>query len=168
MKKITIRETKVKNWKSFRAIRLEALKTDPKSFGASYEEEIKKTPRTWQDRFKDKNRKVFLAFSDAKVVGMTVVSFESSLKTQHLAKIYSVYVSPSYRRQGIAEKLMEDAIKKVKQIKRIKKVKLQVVTQQNSAIHLYKKMGFKIVGKLKKDLKIRKNYYDSYIMERFL
>jgi len=63
---------------------------------------------------------------------------------------------------------MEDAIKKVKQIKRIKKVKLQVVTQQNSAIHLYKKMGFKIVGKLKKDLKIRKNYYDSYIMERFL
>jgi putative acetyltransferase len=47
------------------------------------------------------------------------------------------------------------------------KIKLEVVVDNNGAINLYKKNGFKIVGTMKKDRYINGEYVDVHIMERY-
>ena len=60
---------------------------------------------------------------------------------------------------------MDKVILLIKEYKITKKIKLTVNTKQTSAIELYKKFGFKIVGKLINELYINEKYYDEVIME---
>jgi len=165
---IAIKKAKLIDWAQYKEIRLDALKTNPESFGRSYKEEVNTPINKWKDKFKDKNSIRLLALEDKKVIGVLVIVFETAINLAHIAHIYSVYVKPKYRGKGIATKLMNHAISIIKSQKRIKKIKLSVVTKQLSAIHLYEKFGFKKVGELKKEMKIKGNYYDEYIMELFL
>ena len=74
-------------------------------------------------------------------------------------EINNIYVKEDYRNSGIASKLLEYMIKEIKDIDNIT---LEVRVDNESAINLYKKFGFKIIG-------VRKNYYediDGYLMER--
>ena len=67
------------------------------------------------------------------------------------ADIESVYVLPEYRRQGIADGLVERAVAFAK-AQGAKKVLLEVRASNYSAISLYKKHGFE-------QLSVRKKYY---------
>ena len=59
-----------------------------------------------------------------------------------------IYVSPGYRRAGIAKKLIENFIKKVKP----KSIMLEVRHSNIPAINLYKSLGLQIISE-------RKGYY---------
>lgn len=65
--------------------------------------------------------------------------------------INSVFVFPSFRRKGIAEKLLSAVINTAKE-KRLDKIFLEVRETNAPAIKLYQKAGFNSVG-------IRKKYY---------
>ena len=87
--------------------------------------------------------------------------------------INSLWVKPKYRRQGFATLLMNDAITKMKGID------LTVSRSNKSAINLYKKLGFVIIGdgnskseywmklrsKLTKDDKVINESYDDITTE---
>tara|TARA_B100000315_G_scaffold51735_1_gene46157 strand:+ start:32 stop:526 length:495 start_codon:yes stop_codon:yes gene_type:complete len=163
-----IKIAKLKNWKEFRDIRLDALRVDPIAFGASHEEESKLSVKDWKNKFGKKERFIFLYYYDKKVVGMTRVSFELSEKIRHIANVYEVYVKPEYRGKGISSELMKFALKFIKSKRKIKKISLYVSTSRLLALKLYKKFGFKIVGELKREVKIRGKYYDAYVMELLL
>ena len=60
--------------------------------------------------------------------------------------IPEIYVLPQYRKQGIAEKLCEEALRQLKE-KGYKKVQLNVFSG-NHAKHLYQKLGFQEVSTL--------------------
>ena len=66
--------------------------------------------------------------------------------------ISNVAVSPSFRRQGVANALITQLIERTK--KRLAFLTLEVRESNTSAIKLYSKHGFELVGK-------RKNYYDK-------
>lgn len=156
-----------KDWKEYKEIRLEALKNNPEAFGASYEDEAKRSGARWKKSLKDKNKTVFLVLDNNKPVAISMILFESSKRFDHIARISSVYVNPEYRGRKLSSKLMELIIKEAKR-KKIMKIQLKVVTSQESAIALYKKFGFKVVAKLNKEMKIGNKYYDEYLMEREL
>ncbi len=79
--------------------------------------------------------------------------------------ISNVAVSPSCRRQGIADALIDTLVCKAEE-KQLSFVTLEVRESNTAAISLYKKHGFTEVG-------LRKNYYEkptenAILMTRFL
>jgi len=71
--------------------------------------------------------------------------------------IADVYVSPKYRGKGIAMKLLAASENLKKRFKK-KFVEVDVSKKNRSAYNLYKKLGFKVIGKKEKYdvLKLRK------------
>lgn len=103
-----------------------------------------------------KNNLLYVAKQDNEVVGYIL----TLIKRSH-PKIYSLGVSEAFRGQNIASKLFATTIDELK-ILGFKKLELEVRTDNNAAIELYKKLGFTIK-------KTSKAFYldgcDAYIME---
>lgn len=69
------------------------------------------------------------------------------------SEIYDIAVSSNYRKKGIGQLLMEEAISFAKE-KGAEKMFLEVASKNSSAQALYKKNGFEIDG-------VRKSYYQN-------
>ncbi len=108
------------------------------------------------------------ALSDDKPVGTMTYLFGDRIKTKHIARIFAVYVKPDYRGQGIAKKLLDDALEQIRENKDVVKVQLMVNPKQKAAVTLYKSKGFTVVGELKRELKIGEEFYDEFVMEKVL
>ena len=76
-----------------------------------------------------------------------------------------MFVKKDYRDKGIGEFMIRQALKYAHQ-EGIKIVKLSVFANNNRAIHLYKKLGFKKVGLLNGTLKDKGRYFDEIIMAK--
>ncbi len=89
----------------------------------------------------------------------------NKLSVKKLGHVISIAVLPEYRRRGIATKLLNKAMRILKEEYSCGEVYLEVRVSNNPAIHLYQKLGFKIV-------KVSKRYYvdgeDAYVMARSL
>ena len=81
----------------------------------------------------------------------------------HVVSVTSLIVSKNHRRKGIAEKLMTYSMKKL--LPETKIITLAVDAKNKPAINLYKKLGFKKYGLLKKASLIKGKYVDNYMME---
>jgi len=162
--KIKIKKLNKNRWKDYRDLRLEALKKEQIAFGSSYNEEKNISEEEWKKRIKN----VLFAFSKDKPIGMIVYIRESKIKTKHTANIFGVYVTREYRGQGVGKKLVDSALARIRKSKGVLKIKLTVNPKQKAALKLYQNYGFKIVGKLKKELYIGGRFYDELIMEKIL
>ena len=95
----------------------------------------------------------YIAYVDENILGY--IEYNDIYET---IDIVNVFVKEGERRKGIGEKLLEFLISENKDKKNIT---LEVNSQNEPAINLYKKLGFKQVG-------TRKEYYkgiDGYLME---
>ncbi len=63
---------------------------------------------------------------------------------------------------------MQALIEGLSRIPQIVKLRSGVNTEQDAAVGLYEKFGFEMIGTVKKELKIGDQYYDEYLMEKFL
>ena len=98
------------------------------------------------------------AFDGEKIVGFAIFH-----RIGEEGEIFNIAVSPEYRGQGVGSRILEAVIRNA-MLNMVKKVFLEVRPSNEPAIALYKKYGFKQVGR-------RKNYYikpveDAIIMER--
>lgn len=150
-------------WREFRDLRLRALINDPIAFGRSYEYEKSFSHHEWKRILG--NERFLFALVDDQIVGMIGYNFSDQTKTKHIAEIIGVYVDPKFRGMKIGYQLIKEIIRLIKSNK-FKKVKLGVNTQQKSALRLYQKFGFEIVGKFEKELKVNNRYYDEFILEK--
>ena len=85
--------------------------------------------------------------------GHTVVGYVGSQSSIDEADIMNVAVHPDYRRQGIAEKLINTLVADLKK-RGCHALLLEVRVSNTPAITLYEKLGFAQVG-------CRKNYYQN-------
>jgi ribosomal-protein-alanine N-acetyltransferase len=83
--------------------------------------------------------------------GETVVAYVGSQSVLGETDMMNIAVSPNYRRQGIAEKLVVELIEKLRE-KGNHSLMLEVRSSNDPAQKLYEKLGFEQVGR-------RKNYY---------
>lgn len=159
------------DWKLYRGLRLESLQESPQAFSGSLEKEEKFTEKEWREKLERanslKNRLLFAKF-EGKVVGFLSALIGDSPKLEHFVLIDAMYVSESARRKGVAKKLVEALLEEIKAHSEVIKVQLAVTAEQKAAVSLYEGFGFKIVGELKKDLKVGNTYYDLYLMELLL
>lgn len=79
-----------------------------------------------------------------------------------------VIINKKYRDLGIGEHLIDIAIRESKKLNNKEKIILSCFSTNKRAIHLYKKMGFKEVGKRKKQFYMNSTYYDEVMMELFI
>ena len=155
----------VKRWKEYKELELHALRTELKAFRYSYGQILKKPADFWKKDLK--TRDIFFAEINNKLVGMATLTYEESPKAKHIVTINRVYVHEDYREHGIAELLLHKIIEHVKKKEYVKELRLKVNITQKPAISLYKKLGFKRIVTLKKELKVKHRYYDEYMMEKF-
>ena len=151
-------------WAEYRDLRLEALKTDPEAFGSSFEEEADFTEEKWKERMKD----VFFAFVEGTPIGMLGIVFNDRVKQRHTAHIFGVYVTPKHRRTGAGRALLKAALSEARDHGGIVKVQLGVVPEMRAAVALYQSAGFRTVGRMKKEIRVGRKYYDMLTMEKLL
>ncbi|XP_027162384.1 histone acetyltransferase MCC1 [Coffea eugenioides] len=92
-----------------------------------------------------------------------LLRFDSSKSDQTLVYILTLGVVDSYRNFGIASSLIREAIKYAANISNCRAVYLHVISYNNPAIHLYKKMSFQCVRRLHAFYFINGQHYDSYL-----
>jgi ribosomal protein S18 acetylase RimI-like enzyme len=161
---IEIRRLPADRWRDYRNLRLEALESDSAAFGSSGREEEALTDDEWKRRI----RNVLFAVTDGIPIGMIVYIFNVRAKTKHVADIYGVYVSAKHRGEGIGEVLLQHALSEIRKNRHVIKVRLSVNSTLLPAVWLYKKAGFVVVGRARKDLKIGRKFYDLLYMEKML
>ena len=159
-----IRKLTAIDFDKWKALRLEAVKLNPESFGESFDN-VKKQDKLW---FEDSLKKgaVFAYEKDDMMVGL-IGAFPMILgNLLHRSVLFGLYVKPEFRKHGIANELVERVIDFVEPTH--EQLHLTVTTNNEAAVALYKKHGFVIYGTEPNALKIGNNYYDEYLMVRKL
>lgn len=100
------------------------------------------------------------------LIGYLIAMGGSARKTRH--SIYLVIgILEEYRGVGIGTRLFQE-LENWAVHSNIVRLELTVVTQNEAGVKLYKKSGFEVEGLKRKSLKIGKDYYDEYFMEKIL
>ncbi len=105
----------------------------------------------------------YVAIKKGKIVGQIKVVFGKSIH-KHRIDLTSLIVLPIERKQGIGTSLMEYAINDLPT--EVNLVLLAVDNKNKKAISIYKKLGFKKYGVLKRASKIQGKYVDNLLMEK--
>ena len=130
-------------------------------FGNIEEQDLHCMKETLPQYFKNhlnRDLVVFVAKENDEIVGFA--GFSTCLDE---ASLNNIVVKKSHRNRGIGGELLESLIELCSQL-RMKTFTLEVDIENEPAIHLYEKFGFKNLG-------IRKNYYnnsrDAFIMTKY-
>lgn len=121
------------------------------------EEHVKKAIK----EIKEKNRIQFLAEADNNLVGNVQIKRLHG-KSMHVGEL-GIFIKKGYIDKGIGKLMIQQALKYARK-EGIKIVTLSVFANNYRAIHLYKKLGFKKAGLLKRTLKDKGRYFDEIIM----
>lgn len=169
MGQIKIASLPPKEWKKYREIRLEALKTNPTAFLNTFRDVKKYPEEKWRKQLEQSQKKdgafFLFAFDEGKIIGMNGLYWVKKPVTKHIAEIFGVFVNPNYRGQDIGKKLMEEIISEIKKNPQFTKIKLGVNAENIPALKLYESFGLKVVGKLEKELKFGDRYCDELLLE---
>ncbi len=117
----------------------------------------------------DKKVMVFLvAEYEGKIVGTTSIDLGKGRK-DHIGG-FGITIRDGYRGIGLGKHLTSEVIKLAKkELKPSPKIiQLEVYVNNKPAIALYKKMGFKIVAKLPKQIQYKGKLIDEFVMFKFL
>jgi ribosomal protein S18 acetylase RimI-like enzyme len=126
-------------WQEYRAIRLEALRTDPDAFGATLESTLQRPDEWWQKVLEtalvDPNKTALFAELDGSIVGMAGAYPEEEAGC---VDVTGMFVRPSERGKGIGRALLQAVVDEVS----AERVRLCVNASMPAAVGLYKRSGF--------------------------
>ena len=117
---------------------------------------------------KDKKKVYLIAKDGNKVVANTSIDL-GIFKRNHIGK-FAIGIRDGYRGMGLGKYLMQEIMKLAKkELNPSPKIfQLEVYESNKPAIGLYKKMGFKIVGKIPKQVQHKGKLISEYIMIKVL
>ncbi len=145
-------ELPVSEWRAYKSLRLEALKTDQQAFAKPYDDEAAYPDEKWMERIeRTKSRDAWMYFAKDtdidELVGMIGGYRDEENRAKHSAQIWGVYVHPSYRGKGLSSILMSRILTEFEKNEDIAKAVLEVNIDQTSAIKLYEKFGFSVINR---------------------
>ena len=104
--------------------------------------------------------------SKQRIIGSASLKFNQQEALKHKTEL-GITVYDDYQNMGIGTALLKHLIG-IARMKKLNKIYLQVSTTNDRAINLYKKAGFKIEGKLRRESYINGKYRDEYRMALLL
>lgn len=117
---------------------------------------------------KKKSEVYLIAECDNDIVGITSVKLEKWRKN-HIGGL-GIAIRNGYREMGLGKQMMSEIINlAAKQLKPNPKIiQLNVFVNNKPAINLYKKMGFKIIARLPKQIQYKNKLVAEFIMMKYL
>jgi RimJ/RimL family protein N-acetyltransferase len=104
---VTIRRVRTEEWPAFRALRLEALRTDPLAFGSTLERELEYPDAEWQRRVAS----AATATREATFVAIDpsggFVGMVGCFPDQTAEIVYGMYLAPALRGRGLGGRLLD-------------------------------------------------------------
>lgn len=142
-----IRQLVPEDAEAYLSVRLEALRESPSAFASKYEEEKQNKAEKYRSRFKASgNSLTYGAFEQSELVGMVTLVRSHYFKLRHRAALVAMYVKSEKRGIGLGKKLVLRVIEEAAKVKGIEQLNLSVVTDNESARHLYRSVGFEGFG----------------------
>ena len=86
------------------------------------------------------------AWLDGELVGSAILRREPGRKFRHKANIFSVYVKPDARGQGVARTLMLEVIARARLLDQVTQLQIGVMSTQIAARAMYDSLGFEAWG----------------------
>jgi ribosomal protein S18 acetylase RimI-like enzyme len=102
---------------------------------------------------------------EQRIVGSATLSFNKNEIFKHKAEL-AIAVHDDYQNMAIGTLMLKHLLD-IAKIKELRKVWLLVNTDNDRAVHLYKKVGFEIEGKLSKERYSESRFGDEYRMAVF-
>jgi ribosomal protein S18 acetylase RimI-like enzyme len=136
---LTIRRISESEWKVYKNLRLEALRLAPEAFSSKYSDNIIIADEEWKKRVSkyatDINACNLIAWKDDLALGMVTYINEEQ------PSMYQMWVNPSFRKLGIAEKLVSTLQEWLKDSGQ-KTLICSVYKNNFAALNLYLRLGF--------------------------
>ena len=153
---------------AFWNIRLRALRDNPESFGASYEEILERgiagIAQGLRKRDAAPDDVTFGAFDGSTLVGIAGFRREEEAKRRHKGVIWGMYVPQELRGRGIGKALLQAAIAYARTLPGLEQINLAVVLTNREARHLFISLGFETYGLERQALKLHDRYFDQELM----
>jgi ribosomal protein S18 acetylase RimI-like enzyme len=153
------------DWRDLRAIRLEALRSEPAAYSSSYEETLARSDEHWQQRLASDHSVHLLARAQSRPIGMVGGYLGSDEGDESVAVVFGMYVAREYRGRGIGRLLLSSLIDHLSAFPQISTIRLWVTETQDSARALYESMGFQMIGKTEEGIVVDDRQVDELIME---
>ena len=173
---VIIRPLRVDEAALYRDIRLEALRTHPEAFGASFEQEAARPLGFFAERLSGQEgmtgptgisgNVIFGGFQDAAVLAIAGFIVQSGLKREHKGTLWGMYVRPEARGTGLASLLVEAVLDHARD--RVELIQLSVIADNVIARRLYASLGFEPYGIEERALKVEGRYLDEVLMAKLL
>ena len=129
--------------------------------------ERKNDPEVTRSIIKKKLEDSFMYVAEEeKLVGFLTAQRGSANRIKHTAYIV-IGILGGHRGKGIGRKLFEE-LEKWSAKNNIKRLELTVMTHNEKAVNLYKKMGFKIEGVKEHSILVDEEFIDEYYMGKIL
>jgi ribosomal protein S18 acetylase RimI-like enzyme len=157
MTKFEIAEIKSEQIKQYRDFLNFGLKDDEESFRMTIDDDFN-APFPTKDQL---DSFTLGAYFEGELAG--IVSFErdgaSREKLRHKGVLFRMYVSKKFRGRGVAKKLIEALIVRVKTTTDIEQINLTVISNNANAKKLYEKLGFIAFGLEHNAIKWKHKYF---------
>lgn len=145
---------------AYQRARLAALAESPAAFGGDPDHE-RLMPTDEIARFLGRVA-LWAAFDGDDIVGLAGLSVDPRAKRRHKGFVFTVYVAPAHRRQGLAERLLRALIDEAGE--GLAAIMLTVNAESDAARRLYEKLGFRRYGTEPRALFVDGRYYDEDLM----
>jgi len=116
----------------------------------------------------DEREGLFVAIHEGKVIGFQGVTLFAkwSESMSHVANIVT-QILPGFRGKGIGTQLAERTLEFARE-NGYEKISSYVIKDNIHAINYYEKLGFRVVGRWRRQIKLDGKYHDDLIVELFL
>lgn len=144
---LVIRTLEPQEWPAYREIRLRSLADAPDAFCSTLADEQQRSPDQWAARLSaaavSGRDAPFIAELDGAVVGLLWAQLDAADPV--VANLFQVWVAPESRGQGVAARLLQQAIAWAAS-RNASLVQLSVTCGDSAAVRLYGRAGFQMVG----------------------
>jgi GNAT superfamily N-acetyltransferase len=141
---IKLRQARAADWEALRELRLRALADAPDAFASTLQEEAALPEQVWRQRAQGGAGSVsFIAREDGVGIGMAAIFAVANAPGR--VHLVGMWVDPRHRRRGVAQALVERAVRWAKQ-RQAREVILWVADHNLPARLLYERVGFQPTG----------------------
>jgi len=157
---------------SYQQLRLESLRHHPQAFLSLYEAEAPLHQALFANHLSHAYHPPFFGFlglfANKQLIGYLQLGESTFEKERHTASVYNLYISPKYRKQGLATLLFEYAFELLAQSHKIERIFLTCTASNKAAYRLYRQLGFQRYAVKKQAIKWQGMYDDEIEMVKVL
>ncbi len=142
-----------------------AGESDNLTFGAEeFKVTLEQEVEIIEQHFAADNMVFLIGLIDGEVAAMLNFQGGTKRRTRHSGE-FGISVRESFWGQGVATAMLQALLGWAKGTGVVRKINLRVRTDNQSAIHVYKKLGFTEVGRISREFLIDGVFYDTYLLE---